>query len=107
MKDGAIRLEDLPEDIQKAIIAGLPENLQTEIMGVLSTASKGKKPKLGEPLDKGAVLLAATRVMEALRKSKAPTHQWYRILGQCQRWCRNPSRLYGAKKAPKEGLRRH
>lgn len=88
MKSGQVRLEDLPEPVQRDILAAMGGN--------------GKKPKRGEPLSKGQVLLAAARVMEALRKSKVPPHQWYRILGQCQRWCRNPQRLYGVKSKRKE-----
>jgi hypothetical protein len=86
-RNGQVSIEDLPPELQDQIRAAL--------------GTVPKKQKLGEPLTKGQVLLASSRVMEALRKSKAPPHQWYRILGQCQRWCRNPSRLYGAKKTPR------
>jgi hypothetical protein len=91
MKQGAVRLEDLPEKVQTDILTALGEG-------------SSKKPKLGKPLSKSDVLKAAAKVMAALDKSKTPPHQWYRILGQCQRWCRNPSRIYGVKKAPTKGL---
>lgn len=81
-KNGAVRLEDLPETMQQ------------DIVDALRKSGELVRPK-AQRLTNGEVVVAGSRVMEALRKSKAPPHEWYRILGQCQRWCRNPGRMQG------------
>jgi len=84
VKSGSLRLEELPEALQE---------------GILGVVEKGKRR---EPeITRGEVLVAAARVMDALRKSQAPPEQWYRILGQCQRWCHNPKRLHTRRRRAK------
>jgi hypothetical protein len=50
-RNGQVSIEDLPPELQEQIRAAL--------------GSVPKKQKLGEPLTKGQVLLASSRVMEA------------------------------------------
>lgn len=75
---GKVQLEDLPEGIRK--------DLEKALKG------HGRRDPEVTPDD---LMRAQALVMAALAKSKLPASSWYRVLGQCQRWCRNPKRLKG------------
>jgi hypothetical protein len=79
-QNGKVNIEELPEPLQKQI---------REALDALPNKSK-RHPVHGS---RGDVLLGAAAVMGALHKSKVSPDVWQRILGQCQRWCRNPARL--------------
>jgi hypothetical protein len=79
-KNGKINLEDLPDEMLE------------EIRGAI-----GDKKTPSGRAGRGDILLAAAWVIITLGRSKLPPAEWYRVLGTCQRWVRNPGRLHKGK----------
>jgi hypothetical protein len=80
--NGKIQLESLPPELQKQV---------TKALGV--EMPKRHHRKAPAPVMRAEILQASALVMAALHKSKLPSSSWYRVLGQCQRWTRNPGRV--------------
>lgn len=83
----------------------LPEELQNQIREALDAVPKKHSKKAPVHGDRADILLGSAAVMGALHKSKAPPELWHRILGQCQRWARNPARAEGKVKANEHSKR--
>ena len=91
--NGLVNIKDLPEDLKEQI---------RKVLGKVPEKHGKKAPVHGDRAD---ILLGSAAVMGALHKSKAPPELWHRILGQCQRWARNPARAEGKVKANEHSKR--